>query len=570
MQNKEKRYISDIPDLLNEWDWELNNANNLDPRNLSHGSTKKAHWICNQGHKYIARIDHRCIMGSGCPYCAGKLPIIGTTDLATLNPELLDEWDYNKNKYSPENYTQGSNKKVWWKCKACGNEWQTQVCHRSIYKSGCPECAKKVRAETRIKTYVAKNKSLAETHPDVLSEWVYEMNHPLTPNNITGKSNKKAWWHCGICGNDYKMKICNKTIGYGCPICAGKLVVEGYNDLATKHPELLSEWHPAKNGGLKPTEIMPYGDTLVWWKCKTCGHSWKTTVYSRAHRGSGCPVCANKVIIPGKNDLATLKPALAKDWHPTKNGDLKPSKVSVGSKREVWWKCEKGHEWEAVISSRSNGCGCPECIKEMFTSFPEQTIQYYLSKVTKAENRANVHGYEVDVYLPELSAGIEYNGYFYHINRNEFDEKKQKCLSEKGIRIIRVEERKNNSIGKEEVLNDIIHYTYSKNKFENLSALIDKILQLLSLPNVDINIERDIGNIYEQYIDSVKKNSLAEKCPWLIEEWNYERNGKLTPWQVSYGSDKKVWWKCKSCGYEWLKTISSRKKSNCPKCKNIL
>ena len=60
-------------------------------------------------------------------------------------------------------------------------------------------------------------------------------------------------------------------------------------------------------------------------------------------------------------NLYVLKPNLVKEWHPTKNASIKPQEVTPGSGKKVWWICKKGHEWEAVIYSRSRGSGCPYC-----------------------------------------------------------------------------------------------------------------------------------------------------------------------------------------------------------------
>ena len=76
---------------------------------------------------------------------------------------------------------------------------------------------------------------------------------------------------------------------------------------------------------------------------------------------SGCPVCANRMVLAGVNDLATINPELARQWHPTKNGDLTPRDVLAGSRRKVWWICDQGHEWQADVSSRNHGTGCPVC-----------------------------------------------------------------------------------------------------------------------------------------------------------------------------------------------------------------
>ena len=62
-----------------------------------------------------------------------------------------------------------------------------------------------------------------------------------------------------------------------------------------------------------------------------------------------------------RNSLTALNPALAQEWHPTKNGELTAEHVTPGSGRYVWWKCGRGHEWKAIINSRNRGNKCPYC-----------------------------------------------------------------------------------------------------------------------------------------------------------------------------------------------------------------
>ena len=80
-------------------------------------------------------------------------------------------------------------------------------------------------------------------------------------------------------------------------------------------------------------------------------------------RGSGCPYCAGRKVLPGFNDLATLAPDVARQWHPSLNGALTPQMVTAGSHRKAWWECQVGHVWQAVIYSRTGPkkCGCPIC-----------------------------------------------------------------------------------------------------------------------------------------------------------------------------------------------------------------
>ncbi|MBR2727144.1 MAG: hypothetical protein IKD71_04540, partial [Solobacterium sp.] len=124
-------------------------------------------------------------------------------------------------------------------------------------------------------------------------------------------------------------------------------------------PELASEWHPTKNGTLTP-EMLTLGSGIeVWWRCKK-GHEYKARI-SRRVRGDGCPYCSGHKVEKGFNDLATLNPELAKEWHPTKNGSLTPEMVAPNSNKKVWWQCKNGHEWQAYISNRNRGNKCPYC-----------------------------------------------------------------------------------------------------------------------------------------------------------------------------------------------------------------
>lgn len=634
-------YICEDPKLLAEWDWDENNKISLDPHKITHGSTKKAHWICEQGHKYIARIDHRTIMKSGCPYCAKKLPIVGENDLATTHPHLLDEWDYEKNNKLPKDYLSGSSKKVNWICKDCGNKWQTTIADRALQGSNCPTCALIKRGQAKTKSTIEKNGSLAESFPELIKEWDYEKNTTITPHDVHRSSNINVWWKDSL-GHSWKASVRNRVIGgIGCPICAGKKVLHGFNDLSTKFPQIAQEWHPTKNGNLLPSNITAHNDKKVWWLCPMCGESYETSIYSRTSLKTGCPICANRTVVTGKNDLATIFPEIAsewnyskngnllptdfvfgsnqrvwwqckhghewqativdrttgrgcptcakesrplsrqktylmnkgslsdrypdiaKQWHTTKNGTLTPNDVTSGSSRTVWWVCEKGHEWQALVYSRVKGNGCPFCNYEHSTSFPEQAIYYYLKQITTAINRYKLNGRELDIFLPSLNVGIEYNGRYYHKNRISQDTDKLLFFKKHSIRVIVIHEG-----NVSEINNDTIYFKYVNSEYCNLDFVINAITALCSLPSIEVDINRDRSNIYSQYIESEKANSLAAKYPWLIDEWDYEKNGKLTPWNISYGSQKMVHWKCSKCGYKWETAAYSRKNSGCPQCAN--
>jgi DNA-directed RNA polymerase subunit RPC12/RpoP len=97
---------------------------------------------------------------------------------------------------------------------------------------------------------------------------------------------------------------------------------------------------------------------MVWWKCEK-GHSWKAKVLHRAN-DHGCPYCSGKLATKEHN-LEIFNPGLAKQWHPTKNGNLTPGKVTPQSGIKVWWRCKKDHEWQSIVRKKNNKC--PYCNK---------------------------------------------------------------------------------------------------------------------------------------------------------------------------------------------------------------
>lgn len=195
----------------------------------------------------------------------------------------------------------------------------------------------------------------------LLTQWNTARNAPLTPQAVTYGSHKRVWWRCER-GHGYEAMACARVWGSGCPYCAGRRVQVGENDFAARFPQLAAQWDPDKNGDLTPDQVTESSNRRVWWLCD-CGHSYRTTVAHRARSNSGCPYCTGRKVLPGFNDLATLYPAVAAQWHPTLNGTLLPTKVTAGCRRKVWWLCPENHTWKAVIYSRTGTqqSGCPVC-----------------------------------------------------------------------------------------------------------------------------------------------------------------------------------------------------------------
>jgi hypothetical protein len=400
----------------------------------------------------------------------------------------------------------------------------------------------------------------------LITEWDWEKNNELglSPNRLTLGSNKKAAWVCKE-GHKWVATINNRALkSSGCPYCSGRLPIMGETDLATINPKLATEWHPIKNGALTPSDVTIMSSKKVWWKCSRCNCEWQATIYSR--RLSSCPECAKKNgatkrSVPKQGQSCGEKyPELVKEWHPIKNHKLTIYDVSSSSGKKVWWKCERGHEWKAAVYTRTSGSGCPHCIKELHTSFPEQAIFFYCNKIAEAINRDTSFGKEIDIYIPQHRIAIEYNGKYWHKNRKLSDDNKISFFKAIGLRTITIIES-----NIDEVDGDIIYYKYQK----SLTWCIIQLFNLIGIEYEDVDVERDMCKIYSQYILLQKENSLGTLYPRIAEEWHPTKNMDLSPYLITAKSSKKVWWVCKKCGHEWQSIVANRTKHNngCPNCK---
>ncbi len=498
------------PNLVTEWDYNKNNSLGIYPDQITYGITKKVWWICKHGHEWQSTINSRTNKSQpcGCPVCAGKKVLAGFNDLATVNPQIASEWHPTKNgNLNPTQVTVSSHKKVWWLCEH-GHEWYASIGSRTnkSHQNGCPVCAgQKV---------LAGFNDLATLNPKLALEWHPTKNGNLNPTQVTVSSQKKVWWICKY-GHEWQSTIASRTnMQSGCPVCAGKTVVIGFNDLATVNPNLALEWHPTKNGNLKPTQVTVSSHKKVWWLCEH-GHEWQASINSRTNMQSGCPVCSGRQVLVGFNDLATVNPNLALEWHPTKNGDLKPSDVTQGTDRKVWWICEHGHDWHASIAHRTNTFhqnGCPVCARLATVSYPESIVSYYMQSlgtpcILQASNASipQLENMSVDLYLPAYDLAIEYDGSFYHpegVERKQRDYKKDAALSASSVNLIRI--RDDVMLKKPFTCTHLKHYIsyrYScKNQeYENLQFVIQDIITNCLKMNIilDFDLGRDKNKIIE-------------------------------------------------------------------------
>jgi hypothetical protein len=375
------------PELAKQWHPTKNG--NLTPFDVNSVSGKKVWWKCDKAddHEWNTSINNRS-RGGSCPMCSGHRVVVSNS-LATINPELAKQWHPTKNgNLTPYDLTVSSNKKVWWKCpEGDDHEWQAQVSNRNNSEISCSICTNRVTVFSNC---------LRTTHPELAKQWHPTKNGDLTPIDISFGSNKKVWWKCDKADDhEWRTSVVKRSNGSNCPACGGQKVVNS-NSLAITHPEVAKEWHPTKNGDLTPYDVTANSNKKVWWKCdKADDHEWSSVIASKIR--SGCSVCRGRTIVLS-NSLAATHPEVAKEWHPTKNGDLTPHDVYSGSTADIWWKCDKGedHEWEVEVRNRSQGSTCPICSgNRVVVSNSLATINPELAKQWHPTKNGNLTPYDV-------------------------------------------------------------------------------------------------------------------------------------------------------------------------------
>lgn len=288
-------------------------------------------------------------------------------------------------------------------------------------------------------------------------------------------------------------------------------------------PHLLAQWHPTKNGDMLPYTITKGSTTKVWWICEK-GHEWQTSPNNRYLKRSSCPYCSGRKVIPGETDLATVNPALAKEWHPTLNGTLAPSDVTRASRKKAWWRCEKGHEWQANVFDRTvNGTGCPYCSGRK--AFPGETDLATINPVVAQE------------WHPTRNGSLD------PTDVTAFSRKKVWWICDQG----------------HEWQASIKNRSYGSGCPRCASIKKGELMKYKASLSLS---ETDNGNATEK-----NKKVFVSDIPQLLAQWHPTKNEYLLPSAVTKASNKKVWWLCEK-GHEWQSTVNNRyyRQSGCPEC----
>jgi len=354
---------------------------------------------------------------------------------------LLELLDDKRNKSNYQEILINDKTLIWWECKL-GHSFQSSMNNMVFKKRGfcCPNCSQKIFKK-------GKN-DITITHKHLISEW----NDKKDMSDFSRGSHYEAQWKCSK-GHVYKQEIVavsrKKT---ACTYCSGRRILAGFNDLATTHPELIKEWDDPKDITTESQGSM----YVAQWKCSK-GHSYKRSIYHRIE-GYDCGICkkSTRLPMPGFNTLQDIFPETAEEWDYEKNYPLTPSDVTKSSREKVWWKCPNGHgSYYMKVNHRTSGSfsKCPKCFNARNRSYGEIEMAEYVQNEILPHHHVEtsyrpqwLSGLELDVYIPHLNIGIEYNGIYWHNTsrpgvQERDEQKKRLCEINNTLLIIIWEDR---------------------------------------------------------------------------------------------------------------------------------
>lgn len=299
----------------------------------------------------------------------------------------------------------------------------------------------------------------------------------------------------------------------------------------------------------------------------------------------------NLVVTPAphalSNALGLERPLLARQWHPTKNGDLTPFDVVYNSGTRVWWLCERGHEWKQGVRRRSNGSPCPGCrkspalVRAAYRDLERESR--CLEVLSFARTRPSMAGSFHNELNGQLTAS--------DLDASSLDRVWWAC--EKG------HSWQESPLARARWRRCPTCMAEGPAPRRSLAAAYPSLVsQWHPTKNGDITPRMvSAGSmdkawwVCEQshgWQASIKGRtagkgcptcwharrsapkpgrSLAEQRPDLAAQWHPTKNGILTPGDVACASDKRVWWMCEQ-GHEWQASViaQARKKKSCKGC----
>lgn len=565
--SEKKKYLSEYTSLMLDWDPSLNEGK--DPSGITSGSHIYVYWRCHKcGRVFRACVKNR-VNGNGCTCDASERKTASLRrslvqkngSLSETRPDLAAQWHPELNgELTPDDVTAKSTYKAWW-MDDDGNVWRSEVAvrNRSANAGGVPK-----------HTVIAGVNDLETLHPEIASTWDHEKNGGLLPSQVLPGSDKCVWWICEK-GHEYKCSVSSRTSGRGCGVCAKEkstsfpeqalyfYIKKSFPDAKNRYvpePKLETDifipgyslaveydgayYHASARkqrlDAVKNRRLKELGIRLIRvieeGGCVPDGTEHYITVrrensslmldsaiaetFDAVNALCGtdfecdadiardrAAITEQYVMLQKKNSIATVAPSLLSEWNTEKNGRLKPEYVQSGASGKVWWRC--------------GVCG----------------------HEWQAAPFNRVHGQGCPVCSGSVVA----------IGINDL------CTTHPAL-VLEWNSEKNG-----ELLPSAFSAGSGKRVWWRCGVCGYEWQALISNRTRNQGCPRCAGKI------ASADTSLSAICPGLAAQWHPERNGKLTPDDVTPGSNKSVWWLCEACGHEWQARIFSRSGGRgCPCC----
>tara|TARA_R100000951_G_scaffold25121_1_gene21243 strand:- start:7764 stop:9365 length:1602 start_codon:yes stop_codon:yes gene_type:complete len=448
--------------------------------------------------------------------------------------------------------------------------------------------------DKRYESIRRKKKGVLFVYPDVKDEYFETDNPGIDIEIVTKSAAQKIKWRCKICGEPWEASPNNRFAGEivrPCPKCARKSADQERRKTAAKkngsiyyHSELIrNEWDWEKNIDLDPREISINSNYKFWWVCSKCKNSYDASAAHRCVGGTGCNECSFQAMgdryrlnAAAKNPFGKEYPYLLKEWDYDLNEEP-PENFSISSNKTAWWKCPTGAHvsYERPINKQTKRTfGCPKC-QTTGTSRNELRVFCEIKSCFKDTSwRHKIFGHEVDIFIPELSIGIEYDGSYWHKDKFKDDLQKTEKLLEAGVKLIRLREFpleiiSNNCL---KVPNEEISHISLMKLYKQIEYLYSEYSRKLGrlLESNDFIADEEFRTLLSRLPAPPLDQSFAEVCKDKAKYWHYEKNYPATPDLFLPRSTFKAQWKCvkDSCHHKFTDTIDAvySRKYACPEC----
>ncbi|CUR54380.1 zinc-ribbon domain-containing protein [Nocardioides sp.] len=363
---------------------------------------------------------------------------------------VLGWWDHDRNDSATWNtVTAKARREAHWRCPDCGREFTEKVCDMTAYPS-CPDCAVKRRAEWEVE-YARLKQTPVAAIPDLLAAWADEADPAMVM--VAGDLRVRRF-RCPA-GHHPRLSP-HSFMRAGCPSCRGNATrtqrleaVAVDPETHTMNREIASQFHPTLNGKIRLETISPDSRRILSWTDAECGHTWQASPREREKgQRPRCPECRSIL-----DSLAYHFPELAAEWsdaNPLTAWQVRPSGQTTFVPE---WICANNpaHAWQAPLTSRTAGAGCPECREtgkskvELDHHAAAETIFGSAASgrpvVSEAFKRRARWLVDVVVDLPDgRKVAIEYDGAYWHADKAEIDTAKSVDLLAAGYLVARLRE----------------------------------------------------------------------------------------------------------------------------------